>query len=892
MLQQVQRQRGVPVILAVAVACQLLAGVQGVVHSSEHLRNTVHDHKAFAKETRRLRSTHTQEVAAGLRAAVQRRAHEAASLGQAADAEEATLMSKLRAAEKRAAAAETSHAALMAELKAAQQNAAHETAQNGQLAKKLAAASQNAAESTRSLAAVQNRMNAEKAAALAKLQSASNAKLQAEEGKERALVAKVETLEAARAKVSAEMTSWQKSAQAEAVATRHDRLGLLSEISELQEDLQTAKHQEELSRSRLVQLQKQAQQKLQEEESSSKMREQQRLEQVRSLQAEATAIQSNLTFETSQNKKLQAQAAQDSAMLADAKSRVLAADSENSDLQAAKDAAQAAEAAASKEAKAEASALSEAQRQLGHEERSFQAVKSELNAAQAKEAGLETARAQLQAHLAELQKESAASQAAKDKQMHDTMLAAAAKVRDFEDRAEGLESQLHSKQQELDKVTAELEQQQAAMHKEREAALQANRQVASLLSSSSKAAKMANSSAAHETQLLRQISALQEDHSNLVSQLSYLQQQNQQSSSEVDAVRSKADEMQKAAAAAKAENKDLKDKLTGLQDVAQSMRTLEGELQETQAEARVNASRTRSMQAELVRLRELEEHYSSDDDGLRKDVQDARAHSASLESQLREIQSNQQAAVHERDNALEQIKAMGGQEDEYFQENTQLRQQNEDVLAKYEESEAAKNRSRAEVQELKEKISAMQVEDTRREDHYNRAVVAAQAAAASIKKSFLATKAELVKTEQALQDAVAQQLVRNATRRANLTAKHLKQAAPHAEHLSSVRTNRSNAASLPLARKQGHNGTSAVPKQGHLREELHSQKAFLQHPAPEAAFMPPLAGNHPAAATKPHHANSTGLVQVAAQPASAHSNGMAKSSRNPLKELMALFTAS
>jgi len=907
MLRQQADYPGMHAVLLVVVASHFLAGVQGATHATELLRSSFHDQKAvqaLASEKIDARSTHAYQAAkvAGLRASAQRRTDQSSHVARTTGATEASLAAQLHAAETRAATVATANSALMAEVKVAQQNAAQASLQNGLLAKKLEAASHNAAESALALAAVQKRMEAEKASALNKLQSATDAKLKSEEGKERALAAKVEALQTAAEKASSQIASWQKSSQAEAVATRHDRLGLLSEISELQEDLQNSRHQEELSRSSLAELQKQTKQKLQEEETAVKMRDQHELEQVKSLQAELRAVRSNLTVEMSQNRKLQEQGSQEISMLTDAKSRLLAAVSEDNDLQAAKDSALTAEALASKKASAAAEALQEAQRKLHHDMLSVQAMKSELNATKVKEATMETARAQLQAQLVDLQKSSTASEAAKDKQMHETILAAAAKVRDYQDRAENLQGQLQAKQQELEKTSDALAQQQDDVLKAREAVREANQQVASLLASSSKVAKIANNSAAHESQLQHQIVTLQEDHVNLVSKVSYLQQHNQQTSVEVDALRAKAEEMRKAAASAKAENKDLHEKLATLQAVAQNTRALESDLQQAQAEARLNASRAQSMQAEIDRLRQLEEHDSSDDDGLRKEVQNERDHAAALESQLRAKQSNEQAAAHQRDEALEQIKAMGGQEDEYFQENTQLRQQNEDVLAKYQESETARNRSRAEVQELKGKIEEMQAEDVRREDHFNRAVVAAQAAAASIKKSFLATKADLLKTQQELQDILAQKLLQNQTN----SSKHqeLKQVVAKGRHQKQA--HRSTPA-LSAGHKPGQ--VSAVPEQGSALEEIKhhvGSKPLLQHHELHAV-APPVAGgsqilsSHASSAAAGNHqqdragvakalrANSTGLVQVKVQPFGVPSSG--KAARNPLKELMALFTS-
>eukprot|EP00971_Amphidinium_carterae_P170046 3369273-Amphidinium_carterae.1 len=225
----------------------------------------------------RHRSTHAYQAAkvAGLRASAQRRTDQSSHVARTTGATEASLAAQLHAAETRAATVATANSALMAEVKhvpveVAQQNAAQASLQNGLLAKKLEAASHNAAESALALAAVQKRMEAEKAyfegfcleqaakchrckaeirGRQGKVSSSSCVQLcpharialpegfgcqsggvtdSCREGLARQAVHNLDlslTTYTSMSKASSQIASWQKSSQAEAVATRHDRLG-------------------------------------------------------------------------------------------------------------------------------------------------------------------------------------------------------------------------------------------------------------------------------------------------------------------------------------------------------------------------------------------------------------------------------------------------------------------------------------------------------------------------------------------------------------------------------------------------------------------------------------------------------------------------------------------
>merc|ERR1719482_256462 len=147
---------------------------------------------------------------------------------------------------------------------------------------------------------------------------------------------------------------------------------------------------------------------------------------------------------------------------------------ESSDLKAARDAATKGEAAFQRmDLNAEAS-LKEARQELSSAKSELQQVKSQLTSRVTGASTLSAKCKTVEAQLSSLKKSSSTLEADAKKQMHDTMINAAAKVHDLEDQNENLTSALTSAKSQLATATSEDTKAKDTLMQETDAALRAS----------------------------------------------------------------------------------------------------------------------------------------------------------------------------------------------------------------------------------------------------------------------------------------------------------------------------------------------------------------------------------------------------------------------------------
>jgi len=296
-------------------------------------------------------------------------------------------------------------------------------------------------------------------------------------------------------------------------AAHRDRMGLLQQIAQLQEDLEHANAKEAEAESSARRAQKASQQAYEQglaEQRELQVREKHYSAKIESLQASLREAEADLSASRSNMSVSQQHLGKLRDEVERRTQQLQLALNENNDLRAARDAATKGETAFQQmDAKAEMS--------LKVEEQQLSSTSSELQSAQAeskqyaKEASEASAeRAGLEKQLKMLRMSSSKREAAVRKQLHETMLTAADKIRQLQDQQDRLTAELKQEKEELAGASKESSEAKDTLLQETNAALKASQradQLSSDLASVQKSAQESSTKAAGLSQMVATLRA-------------------------------------------------------------------------------------------------------------------------------------------------------------------------------------------------------------------------------------------------------------------------------------------------------------------------------------------------------------------------------------------------
>mmetsp|Transcript_36940 Transcript_36940/g.94242 ORF Transcript_36940/g.94242 Transcript_36940/m.94242 type:complete len:990 (+) Transcript_36940:53-3022(+) len=487
-----------------------------------------------------------------------------------------------------------------------------------------------------------------------------------------------------------------ETAKSTARAAHLDHLSLLNQVSELQEDVQQAKEsgaaaekrmKEELDEADHKAAELQAQEHQHEEESRHTVLDLQ--EQVKAANADAFAVRANLTAASNMEGFLRQ-------TVATKDQELRTALEEASTLKAARDAAvKDGESIKQKSSDTEV-ALEEEKIELSEAQKQFSDAHSKQTELAREVSETQQQRDELRAQNEKLRNASAQQQVEAQKQVHNVMLSAAAKVRDMEEKVDDLQSDLQKTKSSLADATEEAAKAKDTLVQETDAALRATQRADALSASLTSAQADVEKSRDQTSGLLSKVSALQAASTRATSAL----HKSEDLAADWEA---KAEALQRSEAKEQRQAKDLKEENNNLQmQVEELMREhqraedLSSRLSTLQVAAQANTSHEQQLEDQVQRLRDLKDHYSSEYDSMHKESEGWRAKAEQLEHELLSAERSETAVARQRDAAVDRVRSARSEEDEYFEENTHMQQQVEELQAELHDAYAASNRSAAE----------------------------------------------------------------------------------------------------------------------------------------------------------------------------------------------------
>lgn len=569
-------------------------------------------------------------------------------------------------------------------------------------------------------------------------------KTRAKEATERARAADAERELAVQAKsleeANANASSIADASRATAQVTRKERFSLLEQISELKEEAQQFHHLEIQANQQMARIKKQA-----DDERIAEAGEIQRLsteqqQKVSMLQSEADAARAKATVAFRDSDGLQREADALRHALSKQHGELAAVEAERDELRAAQEASTRAETALRAN-------LSEAQDCSKQERQNTDVLQQQYEEAMRRAAAGAKAASELQekqksveAELENMNSTLARQTASSQEQLHQTMLAAAARVHALEDDRESVETESQKQTKALAEASANEETLQNDLQRETDEAIEASRnatearaELASLAQSRQQALEKVAALDPKVKQLQSERDRLAADVKARAAELSQLQAKQEHSAKVAHDAQNKVQALEK-------DDQDLKDKVASLIGESQRADDLAVQVDSLRKAAEDHAKREAAVKSEMDRLRDLKESYSQQSENAQNESSALRARVDDLDAKFEAAKKELYHVTQQRTDALEAAKEARTQEDEYFDENVRLQQQAEALTAKLGQASEASNHSAEVLQALKAEVENTKAESARQQSN-------TQAAWLVNQKELMQIRRELAETQ-------------------------------------------------------------------------------------------------------------------------------------------------
>jgi len=495
-----------------------------------------------------------------------------------------------------------------------------------------------------------------------------------------------------------------ESADSAALKARKERMGLLVQVSGLQEQSSVAQKKALAAMQQAKLAKKDAETRINQEFLAAKHQESERQLRISALLQETQAAHANLTAASGAATAARRQVEALQVAVSEKTEQLRVALLDSTDLRAARDAASKGEATFQKMDTIAEASLKQNRQELSSATSELQQVKSDLSSHLSDASSLSAKCKRLEAEMSTLKQKSAAQQASTQQQMHDTMLSAASKVHELEDQNENLSDKLQKETAAHAAASEESTKSKDTLMQETDAALRSSELADSLKNTLEQAQKDAEASKARASELARNVAQLQSerDHAKVVITERSQDEQNWQDKAET----LQATQGSEKASAKKmvAENQKLQQQVHDLSGEEQRADELEEELSGLRQSMQRKDSEEAQMAKNLATLRSLKDGDSAEIETARKETDSWHQQVDDLTSNLKRTQTKLGKRTEQRNKALERAREARSQEDEYFEENSRLQQQDDSVNAKLSEVGAAANHSQEENTVLNQKI--------------------------------------------------------------------------------------------------------------------------------------------------------------------------------------------
>lgn len=584
---------------------------------------------------------------------------------------------------------------LQAQLEAAEKDRDHLRAQ---LAAAMQDAEQQRAQITSGAQAEKGQLRAHAAAAM---------KAAADEER------RLEAEQAAYAALEANMTAQTSSAAAAGRAARREKMGLLEQISELQEEVQQSHKRVSLAEGRYHDAMRDASQQADEQQRALWKADQEQRKLAAELREEVHVAEMNATDALASAAAAQKETSSLRQEISKRDVQLHTAALEANDLREQREATARSEASLQRrDARAEA-ALKDEQAKLQDLRTSADGADVKVVAAKNETLSAVHDRDQARGQFAALQKASAEREAKTQKTLHETMLAAAYKVRAAEDERENLEEELNKTKKQLQEADAESAKSKDTLVQETDAALKAQQRADALSTNLSDAESAAEERGAKVKKLSQEIEELRSNRDRAFSAF-------QKSSGEASNWKSKSEQLQQTLKEDEAKlqsaltnNNNLREQVTELSGDGQRADELSSQVDNLQKSDKKLSDKKAQLEDQVQRLRDLKDRYSADYDASRNESDTWRAKAQDLMNQLQGAQKQNEALARQGQSAAEHVRMARQQEDEYFEENTQLTQQTEQLKDRVAEAEEQINTTANENRKLRDETDSLKADQER-----------------------------------------------------------------------------------------------------------------------------------------------------------------------------------
>jgi len=544
-----------------------------------------------------------------------------------------------------------------------------------------------------------------------------------------------------------------------AKAARRDRLGLLNQVSELQEDARETKESgltvEQEIRTKLDEADRRDS-LLQSQFAAHDKEDRRLLEESHHREQEARANASATFSEVASARKEEVALRQ---AMANREQRLQVSLLEGNELRSTKDKGQH-EVAVLRQQRSEAqTALQRAKENALLSQQALQNAQHQAAALAQETETLRHQRGGLSAQLEALKKTTAQQQTHSEAELHSVMLSAAGKVREMEERTESLQDELQNTQQALATLSSEDSDAKETLMHETQAGLKTSQRADDLNASLVVAQNAIAQRDATIANLSSEVAYFDDDRKRTTIALSNLSEKSGQWQAKVQLLQQSGADASSQVRALRGENAALRSQLAELTREGQQLDALSSELVAIRAASKTNHSRESKMAEQMQRLRELKDHYSSEFEAVQRDAGTWQAKAEDLEHQLHASQHSAAAIAQQRDAASERIRSARSEVDEYFEENTRLQQQNDALEARLRDAGQAANRSAAEISGLQREVGQLQGDMVREQQVAHAAWMSsarelekAKQDVGAARQSQEGTEAQLLRAQSALQD--------------------------------------------------------------------------------------------------------------------------------------------
>merc|ERR1719171_1079018 len=288
-------------------------------------------------------------------------------------------------------------------------------------------------------------------------------------------------------------------------------------------------------------------------------------------------------------------------------------------------------------------------------------------------------------------------------------LTATAKVRTAEDEAESLKKDLGDVKGELEAAQEEGAKAKDSALREADEALQESRRIQDLNSQLASRTAEAQTNKERADKLARSQSQLYEQRDQAETQLEARSQEAHEARSKVSELETSVGQATAELQKVRTENAEMRSQASELLDARQRAEELGSEVSSLQAEATRSSGQNKMLSAQLQTLQELKDRYEDENEQARNESTTWHSKADELLQEVESGRSRLREAEAQRTDALHRAQEASKREDAYFDDNSHLQMQNDQLSQQLHDALSSANQSSKELLSLRSEVERLKV---------------------------------------------------------------------------------------------------------------------------------------------------------------------------------------